>query len=197
MKLLLAFVTAVLLSAQVPTTATLTVTGPAVAKATTSVTLTVTLTGGGGPAGIQWDMTGLPVGASIATAVVGKMATCTTTRCLVTAATPVTAADAVTPIPDGPVATIAYMQPAAPAPLTVLATMAATPAGAAEALAAPPAAINVPLQSNCDVNGDGRVDSTDIGLILQQALAAGAAGTPTVLDVIRVIIAANGGACLR
>jgi hypothetical protein len=179
------------------TPAALSFSGPTVAKPATTVTITLTLTGGNGPAGVQWDMAGLPAGAVVATSVTGKTANCTATRCLVVASVPVTAANGVTPIPDGAIATITYPQPATVAALTVPAasTLGATPAGAAEVITAP-AGITVPIQSNCDINGDGLVNATDIGLILQQALAA-TTGTPTVLDVLRVIIAANGGACLR
>lgn len=173
--------------------ASLTLTGPAVAPAGSAVTLTVSLVSGSGPAGLQWDQTGIPTGATITSPVAGKTANCTAAlnRCILTGAN-------ATAIPDGPIATIKYTQPAASVTVGIPATstLGATPAGAAEAVTAPALALTVPVQSNCDINGDGKTDATDVGLILQQALTS-TTGTPNVLDVIRVIIAANGGVCLR
>lgn len=173
--------------AQTPS-ASLTLTGPVVAPNGSSVSLTVSLVNGNGPAGLQWDMSGLPSGAQVSSSVTGKTTNCTVTRCLLSGAN-------TTAIPDGPIATIKYTEPAATVTAAVLATLGATPAGAGEAVTAP-MSITIPVQSNCDLNGDGKVDATDIGISIQQALASTTA-TPTILDVVRVIIAANGGACLR
>jgi len=158
---------------------------PGLAPAGTMVTVTVSLVSGSGPAAIQWDMTGLPAAATITTPVAGKTASCTATatRCIVSGLN-------ATAIPDGVVASIQYVQPAAPPTVALAATLAATPAGSAETITGEPAA------SHCDINGDGKIDATDISLILTQALSS-TTGTPTVLDVVRVIIAAFGGACLR
>ena len=171
----------------------LTITGPAVANTGAAVTLTVSLVSGGGPGGVQWDMTGLPAGATVTSSVTGKVANCTATRCILagTGSTP-----NATAIPDGALATIQYTQPAAAVSVQLASTLGATPAGASAAIAAPAGAVTVGVQSHCDVNGDGQVNGTDIGLTLQQALAS-TTGSPTILDVIREIIAANGGACLR
>lgn len=169
--------------------ANLTLTGPVVAPSGSSVVLTVTLASGGGPAGLQWDMTGLPAGASVTSSITGKTANCTATRCVLIGLD-------TTAIPDGTVATIKYSQPPATVTANLLSTLGATPAGGPLTVTPPITALSIPVQSNCDVNGDGKVDATDEGLILQQALAA-TTGTPSVLDVIRIIIAANGGACLR
>lgn len=175
----------------------LTLTGPAVAPAGASVTVTIGLLNGTGPAALQWDMSGLPTGATITSTVTGKTATCNATRCVLVATTPVSASGAAA-IPDGPIATITYTQPATAAPQALTATLGATPAGAALAVTAP-ASLTIPVQSRCDLNGDGKTDATDIGIALQDALAGAAiAGViPTVVDIVRVIIAANGGTCLR
>jgi|SRR5579871_4237768 len=157
---------------------------PGLAPAGQVVTLTISLVSGGGPAGVQWDMAGVPAGAAVASLVTGKTATCNAapTRCLLSGLN-------ATAIPDGPIATIKYTQPATPPTEALTATLGATPAGAAETVSAG-------VASNCDINGDGKIDATDIGLEVQAALAA-TTGTPTILDVIRVFLAANGGACLR
>lgn len=175
--------------AQTPLTGTLTLSGPAVAENGAAVTLTVTLSNGGGPAGLQWDMSGLPAGAAVASSVAGKTATCNATRCLLVGTN-------ATAIPDGPIATIKYTQSTAAVTANLAATLGATPAGAAATVTPPAMALTIGVQSNCDVNADGKVDATDVGIVLQSALAA-TTGTPTVLDVLREIIAANGGACLR
>lgn len=169
----------------------LSVSGPAVAPSGAGVTLTVSLAAGGGPAGVQWDMTGIPSGATVASSVSGKTANCTTSinRCIISGTN-------ATAIPDGPIATIKYTQPASAVNLGVTNPFGASPAGAPVTITVPTNPLSVGVQSNCDINGDGKVDSTDEGLILQSALAS-TTGTPTVLDVIRVVIAANGGACLR
>ena len=173
--------------------ASLSITGPAVANTGAAVTVTVSLVSGGGPAGVQWDMTGLPAGATVTSSVAGKVASCTATRCIL-AGTGSTAN--ATAIPDGAIATIQYSQPTAAVSVQLANSLGATPAGAAAAIAPPTGAVTVGIQSHCDVNGDGKIDGTDIGLTLQQALAS-TTGSPTILDVIREIIAANGGACLR
>lgn len=179
------------LAAQTPITAGLALSGPAVSVPGSTVTLTVGLTNGGGPAGLQWDMTGLPAGALIATPLTGKGLTCnvTSTRCILEGTN-------AAPIPDGPIATITYTAGTAPVTATLAAVLGATPAGAAAAAITAPAPVTIAPQSKCDINGDGKVDATDIGLEVQAALAS-TTGSPTILDVVRVIIAANGGACLR
>lgn len=182
---------AAIAAAQTPS---LSLAGPPVAPSGAAVTLTVSLVSGGGPAGVQWDLSGLPAGATVTSAVAGKVANCTATRCILagTGSTP-----NATAIPDGAIATIQYTQPSTAAASVQLAnSLGATPAGAAATIAPPAGAVTVGLQSHCDVNGDGLVNGTDIGLTLQQALAS-TTGSPTILDVIREIIAANGGACLR
>lgn len=188
--LLIGFVAALAAAAQ---SSALSLTGPAVAPSGGAVTVTVSLVSGGGPAGVQWDLSGLPAGATVMSSVAGKVANCSTTRCILagTGSTPNSTA-----IPDGAIATIQYTQPAAAVSVSLANSLGATPAGAAATIAPPAAAVTIGVQSHCDVNGDGRVDGTDIGLTLQQALAS-TTGSPTILDVIREIIAANGGACLR
>jgi len=156
---------------------------PGLAPAGTTVTVTISLTLGGGPAGLQWDMTGLPAGATFASLVTGKTIQCSATRCILSGLN-------ATAIADGPVATIQYAQPATPPSEALTATLAASPAGAAVTTTAGG------IVSRCDLSGDGKIDATDVGLAVTQALAS-TTGTPTILDVIRVIIAAFGGACLR
>jgi hypothetical protein len=175
--------------------AALTISGPTVARNGAAVTLTLALVTGGGPAGLQWDMTGLPTGATVTSSVTTKVATCTAppTRCILIGSSP-TALNA-TAIPDGTVATIQYTQTATAATTAIVATLGATPAGAALAVTQPAAAITVPIQSNCDLNADGLVNSVDVGLAIQQALVTPT--TITVVAIIQEIIAANGGACLR
>ena len=189
-RLLACVMCAAVAVAQTPS-ASLSISGPPVAPSGAAVILTVTLNSGGGPAGIQWDMSGIPSGATVTSAVAGKTANCTAalTRCILSGTN-------ATAIPDGAVATIKFTQPASTVGAGLVNTLGASPAGASVAIAAPLSPLTIGVQSNCDLNADGKVDATDEGLMLQQALAA-TTGTPTVLDVIRVIIAANGGACLR
>lgn len=165
------------------------------------VTLTLALVSGGGPAALEFAVQGMPQGGTVTTAVAGKAVQCNFVApnyiCLISAASPVTAANN-GPIADGAVATLTYTQPATAATLTIptASLSAASPAGSAVALAAPSAPITVAVKSNCDLNGDGKVDATDIGLAVTNVLAGGS-GAMTALDVERVIIAALGGACLR
>lgn len=176
------------------TAASLSIAGPAAVKNGLPVTVTVSLSNGSGPAGLQWDMNGLPTGATVTSLLASKAAACTTppTRCLLVS--PTTALN-VTAIPDGPVATFQYTQGTTPVTAGVVATLGATPAGASLTVTPPTATLTIPLQSPCDLNADGKVDGTDVGLSIQAALASPANGT--VLQVIQEIIAANGGACLR
>lgn len=109
---------------------TLTLTGPAVVLPGSAVTLTVGLVSGGGPAGIQFDMGGLPAGTSVTSIPAAKMASCTPTRCLLTGMNQ-------TAIPDGPIATIKYTQPSTPVKVTLSASAAVTPAGSGVTVMAP------------------------------------------------------------
>lgn len=184
MKCLLPF----LLSASLFAQGSLTVAGPPRAIIGSSVTLPIGLVNGGTPAGLQWDMSGLPAGATITSSIANKVINCNATRCLLSGMN-------LAAILDGQVASITYTQPATPVPFAISATLGASTAGTAIAITAPPP-ITVAVQPNCDVNGDGVVDATDVQLVLQQSLAS-TTGTPTIVDVIKEIIAAMGGACLR
>src|SRR5437660_12821471 len=104
MKLLLSLAFAFALSAQTTPPASLMLSGPATAITGASITLTLTLVNGNGPAGVQWDMTGLPAGAVVTSSVPGKTTNCNVTRCLLIGIN--TAA-----IPDGAIATIKYTAP--------------------------------------------------------------------------------------
>lgn len=165
------------------------------------VTLTLALVSGGGPAALEFFIDGLPQGGTVTTALTGKAIQCNFVapdyRCLISDASPVTAAENVG-IPDGTIATITYTQPSTAASLTIpLASLsAASPAGAPVTLTPPAGAVSVTVQSKCDLNGDGKVDATDIGLSIMSVLAGGSSAL-TALDVERVIIASFGGACLR
>jgi hypothetical protein len=181
--------------------ASLMITGPPVAPPNTTVTLTVSLVSGGGPAALQWDMSGLPAGAAVSSSVPGKGVTCspTVSRCLLYAS-PLSAANAAAQIPDGAIASVTFTQPAAGITLSVPSgsTLAASAAGLSVALTAPPTGTAVPPQSNCDVNGDGKIDATDLGIVVQQALSATVANLiPSIVDLQKEIIAVEGGQCLR
>lgn len=174
--------------------AAISISGPAAVKSGSPVTLTVSLSNGGGPAGLQWDMSGLPTGATVTSSITTKAAICTAavSRCLLVSPQ---AAPNTTAIADGPVATIQYTQGTTAATTGVTATLGASPAGASVTVTPPAASVTIPLQSNCDLNSDGKVDSADIGLAIQGALAVPPTGT--ILQVVQEIIAANGGSCLR
>lgn len=184
--------------------------GATVVPAGSPVTLNLNMVTGGGPAALQFGITGLPAGATVAVpaALTTKTVTCNfpaniTPICLIiapnTVAQPLTQASGLAAIPDGAVAVITYTQPAStPATVAVpsMTVFPASPAGTGYAIAPPAAPITVGIQSHCDVNGDGAINSTDVGLVVQAVLAGGT-GAPTALDVVREIIAAFGGACLR
>lgn len=187
--------------------ASLSLTGPATVATGSPVTLTLSLVSGGGPAAVQWDMSGLPTGATVSTPIAGKFASCTATRCVLagtgcvipaTGALPTTCGTAnATAIADGPIATITYSQGTAASTATIANTLGATPAGAAATITAPTTAVTVPIQSHCDLNADGKVDSADVGLSIQAALTTTPPTAALIVGVIQEIIAANGGACLR
>lgn len=166
------------------------------------VTISLNLVSGGGPASIQFGITGLPAGGAVSTPVAGKVAQCTANGaiCLVYTSPLPAPGPTVTDkgIPDGPAAVITYTQPATtPATIAVpaMGLFAASPAGAAVTEAAPAAPITVGIQSRCDLNGDGKIDSADVGLVVMNVLTG--TGVFTALDLERVIIAALGGPCLR
>lgn len=184
MKRLLPFLLGASLFAQ----GSLTIAGPPRAQVGSTVTLPVGLVNGGTPAGLQWDMSGLPAGATITSSIANKTMSCSATRCLLWGMNLAT-------IADGQVATITYAQPATPVPFAISATLGASTAGTAIAVTAP-APITVAIQNNCDVNGDGVVNDLDAQIVLQQALAS-TTGTPSIVDVLKEVIAAMGGACLR
>lgn len=178
-----------------------TLTSPAaVVPAGSLVTLNLSLVSAGGPAGLEFGITGLPASTTVTANIPGKTLQCAfpagvTPICLIYTS-PVTAANNVG-IPDGLVATISYPQPAAPVTIAIpsMSISSASVAEAAITIAAP-AGITVGVQSRCDLNGDGKVDATDIGLAITSALS-GTGGVMTIIDVQRIIIAVLGGSCLR
>lgn len=154
-----------------------------------SVTLTVSLTGGGGPAALQFDVTGVPIGATVTSTVTGKTATCngsatvTPTRCVLSGLN-------LTPIADGAIATLQYPQPATAPTETVANPLSATPAGSAGI------ALTGQVSSKCDLNADGKIDAIDVGLAVTQTLAAPVGSSINAVQIVKVLIAAFGGVCL-
>lgn len=162
---------------------------PGLAPSGQAVTLTLTLTGGGGAAALQFDLSGVPIGATITSTVTGKTATCNgsstvvPTRCILSGLN-------LTPIPDGQIATIQYSQPATAPTETVANPVSATPAGSAGVT------LTGQVSSRCDLNADGKIDATDVGLAITQALPAPVGTTINFLAIVKVLIAGFGGACL-
>lgn len=160
---------------------------PGLAPAGATVVLTVSLVTGGGPAAVQWDMSGVPSIATVASLVTGKQIQCsaTMTRCLVYSLS--TAA-----IADGPIATISYMQPATPPTEALASPVSASPTATAITTTVGPST------NRCDVNGDGKIDGADITAMIAQIFAGTVAGArPNALDIAMIILAGLGGSCLR
>lgn len=188
MRLLLGLL-ALSLAAQTPTATISLSSSPGLVPAGGMVTLTVALAGGGGPAALQFDLTGVPVGATITSTVTGKTATCNgsatvaPTRCIVVGPN-------LTPIADGTIATVQYAQPST-APAEALANpLSATPAGSAGA------ALTAAVSSRCDLNADGKIDANDLAVAITQALPAPTGSSINAVEIVRVLIAAFGGTCL-
>lgn len=162
---------------------------PGLAPAGQAVTLTVALSGGGGPAALQFDLSGVPVGATITSTATGKTATCNgsstvaPTRCILSGLN-------LTPIADGNIATIQYSQPATEPTEAMANPISATPAGSAGVT------LTAQVSSKCDLNGDGKIDATDVGLAITQALPAPVGSTINVVELVKVLIAGFGGTCL-
>lgn len=162
---------------------------PGLAPSGQAVTLTLTLTGGGGPAALQFDLAGVPVGATITSTVTGKTVTCNgsstvaPTRCILSGLN-------LTPIPDGQIATIQYSQPATAPTETIGNPLSATPAGSAGVT------LTGQVSSKCDLNGDGKIDSTDVGFAITQALPAPVNSMINVVELVKILIAGFGGTCL-
>lgn len=160
---------------------------PGLAPAGATVVLTVSLVAGGGPSVLQWDMSGVPSGATVASLVAGKQIQCSAalTRCLMYALN-------TTAIADGPIATISYTQPATPPTEALASPVSASPTATAITTTIGPAT------NRCDVNGDGKIDGADITAMIAQIFAGTVAGArPNALDIAMIIIAGTGGACLR
>lgn len=188
--------------------ATLTVTGPANVTAGATATLTVTLAGSSGLnlTGVQWTHA-LPVGATLGTpvispafAVLGKGAYCGATVCLAVglAGTVITN----TPLTDGAIMTVpvtfASGATLGAASMQINGTFSANSSGAAVTIT-PGATYSITvLPGRCDVNGDGKVDSTDVNLVVQAVTGKGScplSGGCTLQSLVAVILAALGGSC--
>lgn len=155
-------------------------------------------------ADVEWDFT-TPNGVTISGATAGAAATaasktlaCFQNRCLISGINQ-------NPLADGVLATFNVTLPAtiAVGPVVTIANdanlVSATIAGARLATNVG----GVPLAyAPCDLDGSGSVDGADVGLILAQALGQTACNNSltgngcTAVDVRRVEVAAQGGACV-
>lgn len=190
----------------------LSVSGPSTGTAPgKTATVSINLSSTTAPAGTQWTLTYSPTDISSVTWATGAAGTaasktvqCNTTSagahvCLVSGLNVAT-------IGSGAVAvatvTVNPTSKALSTPLSLLATYSADPTGS-NLVTSASAPFNFIIQSPCDVNGDGSLTSADTGAAIQQALGLAACGSADVdgngrcdiVDVIRVLIAANGGAC--
>jgi hypothetical protein len=159
---------------------TVTLTGPVSARPGAAVTLSLNASGtpDTGAAGFQWTL-GIPAGYSFAASAgpqassVGKTTTCTTdsAECLLVALNPLNA----TVIPNGVIALYAGKVPAtatagpASFPLSGVVAVSSTGTLVTTTLGT---AYSLLVLDRRDLNGDGKVDGTDVGLMIQEVLAS-------------------------
>ena len=204
-KIALALMVSALTIAQaVPSLSVVKATGNIAPGSTFSINVVLSGSAGQNQADVEWDFT-VPNGVTITGAQPGAAATaamktlaCNQNRCIVSGINQNALADGVlatfnvtlpTTIAVGPVVTIANDAN----------LVSATVAG----VRLPTNVGGIPLAfAPCDLDGSGSVDGADVGLILAQALGQTACSNSltgngcTAVDVRRVEVAAQGGACV-
>ena len=206
--LLLTAITSLCVTAQTKLTVTQTNTGSV--RAGDALPLTITLSGSAGQnvAGTQWSLNS-PIG-FVWTPTVGAagVAGSKNIYCglVASAFTCLVVGMNVNVVNDGVVGllatTVPINQPIGNLTFTLTSTLSASKDGFAVVTTAS-APLTIPiLPSLCDPNGDAKIDSTDFNLAIAQATGASTCTTDTdgdgkctVNDVLRVAMAANGGAC--
>jgi len=189
---------------------TLTVTGPPTAAPGSTFQIQINLAGTTGQnlADLEWSLpTGNGVTYSAPTvtpggAAAGKGVFCTTdnSTCVVVGLNQAANTVSNNAVSDGGLAVLSVTMPAsitAPVPFTVSNLVGASTLGAAVPII-PGTLYTIPVPNKCDVNGDGKVDGLDVGIMLNALLGKGAcpAGlTCNFASLIKVLIAATGGAC--
>ncbi len=153
---------------------TFTLTGPATAKPGTPITLTLAAAGttDTGAAAVQWTM-GWPTGYTAAV-VAGAADTGKTLSCTAPSATCIVWALNTTVIPNGQVAIYTVNVPAnatGTVTFTLSALVSASPLGSGVTSTAG-ATYTATISPKEDLNGDGKVDLTDVQLEVNQALLA-------------------------
>ncbi len=190
----------------------LTLSPPINPRAGTSATWTVTLSGGTAPSSLQWSFSCNNTIGTVTVTAAGTAITAGKSASAVLSGNTVLTAFNQTTIPDGLIANISVVLPAALANVNLtctiqgspplLPTLGSTPAGNTQAQPAnPPVSVSIsPNLSFCDINGDGLVNYTDATLeraaVLSQTPAdRNGDGKTDVVDYQIVTNAANGLGC--
>lgn len=193
---------------------TLTLTGPASATAGASVPLTLSIAGTSGQnvSGIQWSIVG-PTGLSVTSATItaspaalGKGLYCSANNavCLEIGDSSTSALSNNPWTADGTIATfqvaVALNTPLGATTVPLSGLFAVSTTGSAITMTSGTAYTLTILQSHCDFNGDGKVDSTDvlaaINAVLGRASCPSILASCSLLTIWDVLQAANGGACV-
>lgn len=194
MKLFSLFLLAVACVAQ-----TLTPTGPAIAKPGTAVTVSVVLAGTDNSAGLQWQMTAAPATTMTATAAASATAAVKTLHTNTTNNIALLVGMNTNRIAPGEVARYTFTMPSNSVTVSLSNPLAADLSGAAILLKAG-APLTVNVQSSEDINGDGRIDTIDVMISVDQIQGRATCGTSDVngdgkcdlYDTMRIISAALG-----
>lgn len=104
---------------------------------------------------------------------------------------------------DGVLGSLSFPMPTASITVSMTGSLSASTAGAGVATTASSPFTVAPL-SPCDLNADGKIDSTDLTIAIQQAIGSATGitadlngdGIVNIIDVTRIANAGSGGACV-
>lgn len=146
---------------------TITATGPATAKPGSQVTISVNIAKLTGVSALQWNL-----GATPATTMAGTVGSVANTASKVLASNTnnnihVLYGMNATVLPDGEIARYTFTMPAGPISINLANPEASSATGSAVTVNAG-AALVINISKNEDINGDGKIDVTDVSLTIDQ-----------------------------
>jgi hypothetical protein len=171
---------------------TITLVGPTSVAFGAPATVQVGIVGAAGISAVQFslNLTGVSVAAGPAATAAGKQVSCAQVgsqyNCIIWGPN-------ATLIADGVLASVTF-SPTASGQGQVTSQLGARASSDPQVIAAGPAYAYTVL-SKCDINGDGKTDLSDAGLLVTQVQQQMAALQVTVANLQNVVNAANGGTC--